>query len=127
MRWAYHVPAFELLVAQITPSFTLGLCCIASAFNSPHNPAKIHHHHNTTLVLQVDGNTLCVRDGGEWKDCPVGSDLESWKEMICASLSMKTKGHLPEVCKDVGPSLSAAAGVSGGGAGGDSAAVAVAR
>lgn len=58
----------------------------------------------TSCTVQVEGNTLCVRDGGEWKDCPVGSDLKAWKEMICASISMKAKGHLPQACKDVGPS-----------------------
>lgn len=39
----------------------------------------------TSCTLQVEGNTLCVRDGGEWKDCPVGADLPAWKEMICAA------------------------------------------
>jgi hypothetical protein len=55
----------------------------------------------TSCTVQVDGNTLCVRDGGEWKDCPVGPDLKAWKEMICASISMKSKGHLPAACKDM--------------------------
>jgi hypothetical protein len=58
----------------------------------------------TSCTIQVDSNTLCVRDGGEWKDCPVGPDLKAWKEMICASLSMKSKGQMPAACKDVGPS-----------------------
>jgi hypothetical protein len=57
----------------------------------------------TSCTVQVEGNTLCVRDGGEWKDCPVGSDLKAWKEMICASLSMKHQGHVPKVCQDVVP------------------------
>lgn len=43
----------------------------------------------TSCTVQVDGNTLCVRDGGKWKDCPVGSDLTSWKEMICASCKLQ--------------------------------------
>jgi hypothetical protein len=59
----------------------------------------------TSCTIQVDSNTLCVRDGGQWKDCPVGPDLKAWKEMICASLSMKTKGQLPAACKDVGPGV----------------------
>jgi len=55
----------------------------------------------TSCTVQVDGNTLCVRDGGEWKDCPVGSDLASWKEMICAAYAAKNKGKLPSACKDM--------------------------
>lgn len=33
----------------------------------------------TSCTIQVEGNTVCVRDGGEWKECPAGTDPQDFK------------------------------------------------
>ncbi|KAF8059432.1 hypothetical protein HT031_005237 [Scenedesmus sp. PABB004] len=53
----------------------------------------------TSCTIQVDGNTICVRDGGEWKDCPAGTKTDDFKQVLCAALAAKSRGRLPPVCR----------------------------
>jgi hypothetical protein len=53
----------------------------------------------TSCTIQVDGNTVCVRDGGEWKDCPAGTDAKDFKELFCAAFAAKNRGRMPATCK----------------------------
>jgi hypothetical protein len=39
----------------------------------------------TSCTIRFDGNDVCVRDGGEWKDCPAGSSLDDFKKLLCAA------------------------------------------
>uniref|UniRef100_A0A383VLZ6 Uncharacterized protein n=1 Tax=Tetradesmus obliquus TaxID=3088 RepID=A0A383VLZ6_TETOB len=57
----------------------------------------------TSATIQVDGNTICVRDGGEWKDCPAGYQPENFKEIFCATIASKNRGRLPKACKPAVP------------------------
>lgn len=57
----------------------------------------------TSCTIQFEGNTVCVRDMGAWKDCPGGSSLDELKEMLCATIAAKNKGRMPDACQGVGP------------------------
>lgn len=35
-----------------------------------------------SCTVRVNNKTWCVRDGGEWKDCPGGSDIKSLVEEV---------------------------------------------
>eukprot|EP00882_Tetradesmus_deserticola_P005064 GHRQ01005335.1.p1 GENE.GHRQ01005335.1~~GHRQ01005335.1.p1 ORF type:complete len:234 (+),score=77.69 GHRQ01005335.1:439-1140(+) len=59
----------------------------------------------TSATIQMDGNTICVRDAGEWKECPAGSEPENFKQILCATYAAKNKGHMPPACT---PSLAVA-------------------
>jgi hypothetical protein len=53
----------------------------------------------TSCTLQVEGKTVCVRDGGKWKQCPGGSEAEDFHRTICEAYAAKNKGHVPLPCK----------------------------
>ena len=55
----------------------------------------------TSCTLQVEGKTVCVRDGGEWKDCPGGSKAKDFHSTICKAYAAKNKGKLPDSCQKV--------------------------
>lgn len=54
----------------------------------------------TSCTIQFEGNTVCVRDGGAWKECPAGSSLGNFKELLCATYAAKNKGRMPPTCTD---------------------------
>lgn len=53
----------------------------------------------TSCTVQIDGNSVCVRDGGEWKDCPAGSKRGDFKQLICAAYAAANRGRLPRACR----------------------------
>eukprot|EP00879_Flechtneria_rotunda_P004508 GHRR01004763.1.p1 GENE.GHRR01004763.1~~GHRR01004763.1.p1 ORF type:complete len:241 (+),score=64.54 GHRR01004763.1:247-969(+) len=52
-----------------------------------------------SCTIQVESNTICVRDDEQWKDCPAGTTPDDFKEVICGYYATKNKGHLPPSCK----------------------------
>eukprot|EP00878_Enallax_costatus_P002079 GHUV01002246.1.p1 GENE.GHUV01002246.1~~GHUV01002246.1.p1 ORF type:complete len:230 (+),score=58.23 GHUV01002246.1:101-790(+) len=54
---------------------------------------------STSCTIQVEGNTVCVRDGGEWKECPAGTDTKDFKQLFCAAFAAKNEGHMPPTCR----------------------------
>jgi len=52
----------------------------------------------TSATIVVDDNPICVRDGGEWKDCPAGTEPDDFKMVICGVYAMKNQGKLPKEC-----------------------------
>lgn len=53
----------------------------------------------SSCTVMLDGAPRCVRDGGEWRDCPGGARDEDFVRSICAALSRKGGGAaLPPAC-----------------------------
>jgi hypothetical protein len=47
----------------------------------------------TSCTVRVDGKKRCVRDGGKWKDCDGGSDIEDLVRDIKKIYKEKNGGH----------------------------------
>jgi hypothetical protein len=54
---------------------------------------------STSCTVKVEGQTVCVRDDGRWRDCPAGSKRNDFRDIICANYAAKSGGgKLPSVC-----------------------------
>jgi hypothetical protein len=54
----------------------------------------------TSCTVQIDGETVAVRDGGRWKQSPsAGSMAEDFKDALCEAFASKNRGRLPPACR----------------------------
>ncbi|WIA36172.1 hypothetical protein OEZ86_007516 [Tetradesmus obliquus] len=52
-----------------------------------------------SCTIKVEGKYICLRDGGQWKDCPGGTNPEDFKAIFCAAFAAKNNGRMPRVCQ----------------------------
>lgn len=47
----------------------------------------------TSCTVRVEGKTVCVRDGGVWKDCPDGSEVDDLVRLVREAYKKGQHGH----------------------------------
>jgi len=54
-----------------------------------------------SCTVAIDGRQRCIRDGGQWRDCPGGSADDDFVESLCRAYEGKT-GRVPSACGQQG-------------------------
>lgn len=58
--------------------------------------AKLNIHRiirSKSATLQIEGETVCIRDGGQWKECKEGHEPGDWVRQIEAAYEAKNRGR----------------------------------
>ncbi|PWN45377.1 hypothetical protein IE81DRAFT_285439, partial [Ceraceosorus guamensis] len=74
---AVHGPRWEDDGIKRCAEGKLGRKLLAKSLQDAHKSDIVN-----SATLQIDGNTICVRDGGEWKQCTGGHEPTDWVRAI---------------------------------------------